>query len=200
MPRPARFDHDELLDRAVELAATAGPPAVTMANVARAAGAPSGSVYYRFPTRAALLAELWLRTVGRFQDGCLEAIEQARTDAADDPLAGCAAAARYIVEWSAAHVGEAHVMLHGAEALERETWSADALERSARRGRQVEGALRRLARDLGRDDAAGRERVVLATVDVPYALVRRHLRAGTEIPATGGDLAEEAARALLCSR
>lgn len=194
MPRPARFDEDELLDRAVELAAAAGPPAVTMANVARSAGAPSGSVYYRFPTRAALLARLWLRTVGRFQDGCLEAIERAR---GDDPLAGCAAAARFIVEWSRAHPGEAHVLLHGAEALERESWPAAERRQAQQRRRQVDDALRALAREAGRDDRAGRERVVLATVDIPYALVRRHLRAGTRIPASAGDLVEEAARALL---
>lgn len=193
MPRPARFDDDVLLDRAVELAATAGPAAVTMANVARAAGAPSGSVYYRFPSRAALLARLWLRTVGRFQDGCLEAIGQA-----GGPLDGCAAAARFIVEWSRAHPGEAHVMLHGSEALERETWPEAEQQHAAQRRRQVDDALRELARGLGATkDPASLERILLATVDVPYALVRRHLRAGSEIPKTAGDLVEEAARTLL---
>jgi AcrR family transcriptional regulator len=230
MPRPARFDADELLDHAVALTAAEGPAAVTMARVARAAGAPSGSVYYRFPSRAELLAALWLRTVGRFQDGFLEAIEAARTGGASgtaasaarapghrpggeaparsaphdadatDPLAACAAGARFTVEWSRSHAGEAHVLLHGAGAFEPATWPDEARRRSAARVRRVEGALRALARDLGRDDAAGRERVTLAVVDVPYALVRRHLRARTPIPDSAGDLVEEAARAVLASR
>ena len=55
MGRPARFAADELLDVALDLAAAGGPEAVTMAGVAEAAGAPSGSVYHRFAGRPALL-------------------------------------------------------------------------------------------------------------------------------------------------
>ena len=57
MPRPAIFTLDELLDAAAALLAADGPSAVTMSAVARAAGAPSGSMYHRFPTRAALCGE-----------------------------------------------------------------------------------------------------------------------------------------------
>ena len=48
MPRPAIFTLDELLDAAAALLAADGPSAVTMSAVARAAGAPSGSMYHRF--------------------------------------------------------------------------------------------------------------------------------------------------------
>ena len=57
MPRPARFTRDELLDAAAALLAADGPSAVAMSVVARAVGAPSGSMYHRFPTRAALCGE-----------------------------------------------------------------------------------------------------------------------------------------------
>ena len=69
MPRPARFTLDELLDAAAALLAADGPSAVTMSAVARAAHAPSGSMYHRFPTRAALCGELWIRTERRFHAG-----------------------------------------------------------------------------------------------------------------------------------
>ena len=65
MPRPARFTLDELLDAAAALLAADGPAAVTMSAVARAAHAPSGSMYHRFPTRAALCGELAQSAGGR---------------------------------------------------------------------------------------------------------------------------------------
>jgi len=66
MPRPARYTVDELLDAAAALLTDGGPTAVTMSAVARAVGAPSGSMYHRFPTRAALCGGLWIRTEERF--------------------------------------------------------------------------------------------------------------------------------------
>lgn len=78
--RPPRFDAPALLDAALKLAATGGPAAVTMAAVAKSAGAPSGSVYHRFPDRPALLSALWLRTLGGFQRGFL-----AELGSHDDP-------------------------------------------------------------------------------------------------------------------
>ncbi|HLU76197.1 MAG TPA: SRPBCC family protein [Nonomuraea sp.] len=74
-----------------------GPGAVTMTAVARSAGAPSGSVYHRFPGRPALLAALWLRTVDRFQQGFLAALDT------DPPSQAAPAAARHVIEWSRAH-------------------------------------------------------------------------------------------------
>ncbi|MFF8264165.1 helix-turn-helix domain-containing protein [Streptomyces virginiae] len=69
MARPPRFDTGQLLDAAVRLAAVGGPASVTMSAVAQAVGAPSGTVYHRFTGRTALLAEVWLCTVERFQEG-----------------------------------------------------------------------------------------------------------------------------------
>src|SRR5687768_1799772 len=98
MARPPRFDVKQLLDAAVRLAAAAGPAAVTMSAVATEVGAPSGSVYHRFPGRTALLAEVWLRTVEGFQEGYFEAVEAG----VDARRAGCSAA-RHVVAWSRAH-------------------------------------------------------------------------------------------------
>lgn len=196
MARPARFGPDLLLDHAVALVASAGPGAVTMANVARAAGAPSGSVYYRFPSHVALLAALWLRTVGRLQDSSLAAVAAADPSGAD-PVAAGVALARHVVAWSREHVPQAHVMLHGAVGLGLDEWRPEDRERAVARRAEVEALLRDLSRRLELRSATDRERLLLATVDLPYALVRRHLLSGTPIPEGAEGLAEETARTLL---
>lgn len=85
---------DSLLDVAADLTAAEGAAAVTMSAVAASAGAPSGSVYYRFPDRAMLLASLWLRTVERFQSGFSAAL---RTE---PPQQAAVNAAHHVIEWS----------------------------------------------------------------------------------------------------
>jgi AcrR family transcriptional regulator len=178
MGRPARFDADLLLDEALALAAEGGPEAVTMAAVAERAGAPSGSVYHRFAGRPALLAALWLRTVAAFQVAYLAALD----DASADPREAAVGAARLVAAYSRAHPDAAAVLLHGATAFGSADWPADALAQARAHARDVDEALRRLAGRLGLRGVEGRERVTLAVVDVPYAVVRRHLRAGGGVP------------------
>ena len=106
MPRPALFTVDELLDAAAALLAADGPSAVTMSAVARAAGAPSGSLYHRFPTRAALCGELWIRTEERFHAGFTAVLSTSA-----DLQERCVAAARFNVQWCRDHPVEAQVLL-----------------------------------------------------------------------------------------
>ncbi|MFJ3219494.1 TetR/AcrR family transcriptional regulator [Kitasatospora sp. NPDC086801] len=194
MARPPRFDAQQFLDAAVRLAAAAGPAAVTMSAVAAEVGAPSGSVYHRFPGRTALLAEVWLRTVEGFQEGYFEAVEAG----ADARRAGCAAA-RHVVAWSRAHPLEAALLLYGAEDFGRADWSEAHLQRAEHGDRQVRAALAALATALGAEGPQATERVALAVVDLPLSLVRRHLRADDPLPAHAEDLAEECTAALLSS-
>ncbi|WP_411081557.1 TetR/AcrR family transcriptional regulator [Streptomyces sp. cmx-18-6] len=192
MARPARFATDQLLDAAVRLAAASGPAGVTMSAVAQAVGAPSGSLYHRFPGRNALLAEVWLRTVERFQEGYFAAIAAE----ADAGQAG-RAAARHVIAWSRAHPEEAALLLYGAEDFGRAAWSEEHAQRADRGDLRVRSTLGSLAKSLGADEPRDSERVVLAVVDLPLSVVRRHLRAGRPLPAHAEDLAEEAAAALL---
>ncbi|MDH6705922.1 AcrR family transcriptional regulator [Kitasatospora sp. MAA19] len=194
MARPPRFDTDQLLDAAVRQAAASGPAGVTMSAVAKDVGAPSGSVYHRFPGRSALLAEVWLRTVERFQEGYFTALESD----ADARRAG-RAAARHVVSWSRAHPAEAALLLYGAEDFGRADWSEEHLHRADRGSRRVRAALASLAAALGAEGPRATECVALALIDLPLSLVRRHLRAGTPLPAHAEDLAEECTTALLSS-
>jgi AcrR family transcriptional regulator len=190
MGRPSRHDTDTLLDAALRLAATDGPAAVTMSAVAAAAGAPSGSLYHRFPSRAALQAALWLRTVERFQRGWIEALAgDARTAGVD--------AARHVVAWSRANHDEALVLLYGARDFGRDDWPPEERERAEQLRDEGAAAVADLARRLGLRGATGRDRAGFATVDIPYAAVRRHLRAGERVPRTTERLVERAVAAVL---
>lgn len=191
MGRPARFDADQMLDAALALAAAGGPAAVSMSAVAARVGAPSGSVYHRFPSHPALLGSLWLRTAGRFREGFLAAL------AGEDAGAAGLAAAAHTVAWSREHEDAARLLVHGAGELRLETWPAPLRRRHERDREQVATALAGLARRLGGRGREGRERVVLATVDLPLALVRRRLRAGEPIPAGAERTIEPAVLALL---
>src|SRR5262245_50498756 len=141
MPRPQRYNTDVLLDAAAEILAAEGPAAVTMSAVARAAGAPSGSMYHRFATRAVLCAQLWLRTQERFHRGLMAALS-----VATDPQECCVAAARFTVHWCREETVQAQVLLVGADELGRHDWPSDAVRRYDEMRRELDGALRGLYR------------------------------------------------------
>ncbi len=191
MGRPPRYDSDTLLDAAVALSADGGPQALTMAAVIKAVGAPSGSLYHRFSGRPTLQAALWLRTLERFQAGFLEAAA-----GADAPPAALAAAA-HTISWSRRHRDEAQILLYGAADFGYDSWPAPERARLASRQAEVTAAIGALAERLDLEGKEGRERVVLATVDLPLALVRRHLVAGEPVAPGAERLIEPAVRALL---
>jgi AcrR family transcriptional regulator len=184
MPRPALFTLDGLLDAAAALLAVDGPSAVTMSAVARAAGAPSGSMYHRFPTRAALCGELWLRTEERFHAGVTAALTTSA-----DPQERCVAAARFTVQWCRDHPVEAQVLLVGADALGAAEWPDELTSRRKR----LQRALRRTLAGMPADP----DRVNAAVIDIPYAVVRRHLMARHAIPPSADAIVEDCARALI---
>src|SRR5258708_19125224 len=171
MRRPARFTLDELLDAAAALLAADGPSAVTMSAVARAAHAPSGSMYHRFPTRAALCGELWMRTEELFHAGVSAALATSQ-----DPQTRCLAAARFTVQWCRDHPVEAQVLLTGADSLGAADWPDDLTSRRKRMHRALRRTLAGMPADL--------DRVNAAVIDIPYGVVRRHLVARQAIPAS----------------
>lgn len=180
MGRPATHTPEALLDAAVGLFAGGGARAVTMAAVARAAGAPSGSVYHRFPDRPALLAALWLRVVETFGDAYLRRLGEAPSP--QDVVETAA----WAVSWCRDHPGEAAALNAGRGAFSPEQWSAeatDALRTSERaRDRAIGARLSAAARAARRPV----DEVVFAAVDLPVSVVRRHLPG--EVPPEAVDL------------
>lgn len=190
MARPVMYDTDELLDAAVRLAAESGPAALSMRAVAAAVGAPSGSMYHRFAGRPALLAEVWLRAVAAFQTGYVDALNTA------DPLTAAVAAARHIVEWSRANPAYTAILSYSPADFGSADWPDEAMARLEATNRRTLRAVRALARRLGATNKADVDRVTVVVLDLPYGLVRRHLRSG-RIPRHATALVEHCARAIL---
>lgn len=189
---PSRFRTEEFVDAAVRLIAEGGPGAAKASAVARVTGAPSGSVYHRFPSSGDLLAAAWLWPLRRFQDEFLGVLAGGR-----DPVAAGVAAARQVVRWSADHPDDAALLArYGRSDFIRADSSVSVLAEADALDDRLNRAL---ADYLAGFPAADRDRVLLAVVDGPLALVRRGLRTGG-LDAATVDLAAEAARRLLAPR
>lgn len=190
MPRPRLHATEDLLDAAAALAAAHGPAGVTMGAVADSAGAPSGSLYHRFGSRAGLLAEVWLRTVTSFQAGYLAALER------EPVLEACVDAARHVVAWSREHPRELRILLRGPGGFEVAAAPEDVRERIDAVQRRLEAAWRRAAARLPGEEEDALEIIVLTTVELPNAVARRHLRAGA-VPERVDVLLERSVRAIV---
>lgn len=92
--RPARFSEEAILDAALEVLLDSGLDGMTIAAIAGRLGAPTGSIYHRFPSKAALTGQLWLRTMLRFREGFLEAIADPDVDE------GARRVVRHMMEWA----------------------------------------------------------------------------------------------------
>jgi AcrR family transcriptional regulator len=193
VPRPAKFDEDQILDAALRLVADGGPNAATIAAIADALGAPVGSIYHRFRSRDLLLAKLWVRTVKRFQAGFLRALE------ADDLDAAALGTALHNLEWTREHPDEARVLLLYRREDLAERWPEELGEELANLNTDVERAVRdHTLRRFGEGGGAeALRRVVFALVDVPYAAGRRHLVHGEPPPPLVDELVTETLRRVL---
>lgn len=191
MPRAPVFDEPMILAAATRLAAAQGPRAATMVAVATAIGAPSGSIYHRFKSRDVLLARVWLTKAAVFQDRWIAALDN--PDAVEAGLG----AALSIVHVVRADAEAARIMLlHRREDFLGEGWPAEMASEAERLGRQVSNGLDALTTRLfGRNGAAQRRAAAFATLDVPYAAVRRYVAEGASPPAQIDDLVERAYRA-----
>src|SRR5712675_2928599 len=97
----AQFDNARFLGAARDIAHEIGPAGVTVGSVTQRLGAPTGSFYYRFPSRDLLLGELWLATALAFQEDFVAAIERG------DGLA----AALHMPAWVRRNLDDARLLL-----------------------------------------------------------------------------------------
>ena len=191
MARPSKYTADDILDGALHAVALHGRQA-SVADISRATGVTTGSIYHRFSSRDELLARLWLRSIRRFQAGLLELA--AREDAGP----ALVDSAVYVVSYCREN---------REKALAMTLWRQPALARTGPEGVRQEAlhvndtydaVIRELvARRYGRVTPHRMELVVAACQAVPYGLVRPHLAEGTPIPDWLDDVVRATAGATL---
>jgi len=178
--RRALFDNADFLAAARSLASERGPAAVTVDSVTQSLNAPKGSFYYRFPSRDALLGELWLATVLAYQKGFVEAIE------AGDGLS----AALHTPAWVRLHLDDARLLLlYSRHDFVQGDWPATLKRGVADQARRFETCLRTFARNaFGCADAAELRRASFVLAEVPVAAVKQHLQRREPPPPLVDDL------------
>jgi AcrR family transcriptional regulator len=178
MSRAPQFDEEEIVAAAGRLIARHGPSGATIGAIARAVGAPTGSIYHRFDSRDVLLAEVWLGAAAAFQAAFFERLS------GPTPRKAGLAAALYMAQRVREQPQEARLLLlHRREDFVDRGWPGAMRRRAEQLGQQVESELRAFTRRLcGREDARSLRSVAYAVVEAPFAAVRRHLAANESPP------------------
>lgn len=193
MPRPARFDQDAILDATLRVMAAHGPGSLTTEAVAGEMGGHVGSIYYRFPTKDHLLAQLWMRCARDGQAGVRQALGQADLDAALD------AAVLHYPRWSRENPAPARVLAaYGREQL-TPRWPDDLAAELETVNDDLAAAVAAFTARWYTDEVTSprRRAVQFAVLDMPGSAIRRYLLANRPPPASLDAPILAAARAAL---
>jgi AcrR family transcriptional regulator len=166
---PRKHETDVILDTVRALVLTDGPRAASVAAIAKASGAPTGTLYHRFGNRNGILAAAWLRALERFQSRAMAA-------AADTPLETAVAMALSVVGFARELPGDARLLLtlRPSDLLDGEPDSTF-VDTLATMNAPLLARVDDLARQLyGKTDERTVEAVARAVADLPYGVVRRH--------------------------
>lgn len=182
MGRKAYFQHEEFLDAAIKIIAKDGLGALTIAAVAERVNAPVGSVYHRFPSRDALLAEVWLNIIESFQNEFLKKLQEDGLQATLSCL-----------KWVRKHPGEARIMLlYRLHDLMSGQWPQDLQKRARRLDKDVHEAVSAFTkRQFGSVTKENIDRVIFAIYDAPIGIIRRYLRDNKVPPVSVNELIRE---------
>lgn len=170
MAPPRKHETDAILDAARGLVLGGGPRVAGVAAIAKASGAPVGTLYHRFGNRDGILAATWLRALDRFQALAMSATGDAALDAA-------VAVALSALDFAREYPDDARLLLtlRPEDLLDAEG-GGELAEAIATRNVPLIERLRTLARELyGADDPRSLDAVQRAVVELPYAAVRRHI-------------------------
>jgi AcrR family transcriptional regulator len=198
VPRRERRSHsdDEMLAAVRDLLLEHGSRGVTTAAISERSGAPTGSLYHRFGSRANMVAELWIRTIRKFHVELFVA-----TDSAEPGMKRAMAGVNAIVDFCSKNQPDARLMLVASVTeLENDpSLPADLAESLRTLNEPVEALVGQLTRELyGRISRAGLDRVSIGVMGLPYTAVRRCLLQDRD-PAQVRVLVEQAARAVLAA-
>jgi AcrR family transcriptional regulator len=167
MGRPAEISQEELIAAATLVAARLGPAATSIAAVSKAAGIPTGSIYYRLPSRDALLAEIWLSAAERFQALALEKFRVARS--LDEAAEAALVTPRFAREQHAAAVV---LNSHRREEFLRAGVPEAYRARAAKLAAELRDGIAAIAERLLPGDSRAKEIIAVALIGIPLGAVR----------------------------
>jgi AcrR family transcriptional regulator len=188
---PRKHQTDVILDATRALVLAEGPRAASVGAIAKASGAPAGTLYHRFGNRNGILTAAWLRALERFQARALAAT-------ADTALESAVAMAVAAVGFMRKEPDDARLLLsiRPADLLDGEPDPAFQQTLAAMNAPLIE-RVEAIASELyGSSDPRCVDAVNRAIADLPYAVVRRHAN-DDPIPAWLEDDVAAATRALL---
>jgi AcrR family transcriptional regulator len=169
MAPPRKHETDVILDAARALVLDGGSRAASVAAIAKASGAPAGTLYHRFGNRDGILTAAWLRALDRFQARAMAAEADTATDTA-------VAMAVVAVSFARELPGDARLLLtiRPTDLLDGEP--DEGFRRTlAEMNAPLTERIGTLARQLyGKRDRRAVDAVARAVADLPYAVVRRH--------------------------
>jgi AcrR family transcriptional regulator len=194
---PRKHETDAILDATRALVLAQGPRAASVAAIAKASGAPAGTLYHRFGNRDGVVIAAWLRALDRFQSRALAAGPDGRAAGALDAATAMAAAA---ISFAREMPDDARLLLtiRPADLLDGQS-DAEFRKTLAAMNAPLSERVRELAEQLyGNSDRRAVDAVHRAVADLPYAVVRRHAHDNPMPDWLESDVAA-AARALLRS-
>ncbi len=192
MAPPRKHETDVILDATRALVLADGPRAASVAAIAKASGAPAGTLYHRFGNRDGILTAAWLRALDRFQSAAMAA-------EGDTPLETAVAMAVAAISFARELPADARLLLtiRPSDLLDGEPDAAFTDTLAARNAPLFE-RVREISRQLyGSRNPRAVDAVTRAVADLPYAVVRRH--ANEKMPSWLEADVAAAARALLKS-
>jgi AcrR family transcriptional regulator len=194
VPRPELHPIDSILDAARGVVLDQGLGAATVAAIAQSSGAPIGSIYHRFGSVNALLAEMWIRAVRRSQADFAKAAEH------PDPVEAAVEAGLSVYDFCVAHPADGRLLLSYRPEDLGGVRLFDPGQRAElnRLNEPVAAVVKELARRLyGRASRSSVDRVLMVAFDLPHGAVRRPLANGEKLPPQRRETLEGALRAVL---
>jgi AcrR family transcriptional regulator len=166
---PRKHGTDVILDATRDLVLAHGPRAASVAAIAKASGAPAGTLYHRFGNRDGVVTAAWLRALERFQSRALAAQAGTALDTATAMAAAAISFARELPD-------DARLLLTiRPDDLRDGRPDAEFKHTLAGMNAPLIERVRELAEKLyGSCDARAVDAVSRAVADLPYAVVRRH--------------------------
>jgi AcrR family transcriptional regulator len=165
MAAATKFTESAILDAAEQVIACSGVDGASIAAIARACGAPNGSIYHRFPSRQHLIGALWVRIADAYRSTLTGAIHAPDTDLAETVVT-------HTFRWVAENPARAELLMRfRTEDFTPGDWPADVIEQIAGTNAALATELLLLAQRLNLNPLD----VTMAIIDIPAAAARRAL-------------------------